>query len=688
MTGVVEQRAAAAIVRVLLVEDSDGDARLVELMLADVFGTNIEVLRAHTLGDALAYLEGAVQDCVILDLGLADANGLEAMLAIRDRLPEMAVVVLTGQGDVEMGMRAVAIGAQDYLAKDSLVGETLGRSIRYAVARKRAADALRRSNQALADAQHVAHLGSWEVDLTDSRMAWSAELSRLYGALPRDEHDLGDLMIGVHPDDAAALQEQLSETIEGRADFDIDHRVVLADTTRWLRSQGQVERNSAGVAIRAHGTAQDITDRKMAEEALAHQALHDPLTGLPNRVLLLDRLGHALSRMARSPETLGLLFVDIDRFKVVNDSLGHVAGDHMLLAVTRRLLDTLRRSDTLARFGGDEFVVLCEAVTSAAEILGIAHRIGQAMEGPLSYGSGDLVVTVSIGVAITNSPFVLAESLLRDADAAMYRAKQNGRAQTVIFSDAMRAEANDRLETEVALRRSLAEGDFRVLYQPVVHLATGAVIGHEALVRWQHPERGLLTPDQFIPISEETGLITKLGAWVLAEACREAQRFQDRHPEAELTMAVNLSAYQIAQPELTANVRLALLASGLRPDRLILEITESSLMSNGVSVTTVLHDLKALGVQLAIDDFGTGYSSLSYLKQFPVDQLKIDRTFVSGLGRDPKDLAIVAAIVALAAGLQLEVVAEGVETELQQRELLGLGCAIGQGYHFGRPAFL
>ncbi len=434
------------------------------------------------------------------------------------------------------------------------------------------------------------------------------------------------------------------------------------------------------------GTAQDVTQQVAAEEALAHQALHDPLTGLPNRVLLLDRLSQALVRLERSPSAVGLLFVDIDRFKVVNDSLGHPAGDQVLLAMADRLRGCLRLGDTLARFGGDEFVILCEGLAGEVDALGMAHWIGEAMAQPLTCDAGTLVVTVSTGIALATSPLVSAESLLRDADAAMYRAKENGRDRPAVFASSMRAKAIGRLSTEVSLRRAIAEGELEVHYQPVIDLPTGHIDGAEALVRWRHPDHGLILPDRFIPIAEETGLIIPLGAWVLREALSQVGRWQRCDERGDpMEIAVNLSACQIAQPDLVELVAEALQDSGVPPHTLQLEITESVLMKDAPAAVKILQALKVLGVQVSVDDFGTGYSSLSYLKRLPVDILKIDRSFVDGLGKDPDDSAIAKAICSLAEALNVTTSAEGVETARQVETLLGLGCSRAQGYYFSRP---
>jgi diguanylate cyclase (GGDEF)-like protein len=422
------------------------------------------------------------------------------------------------------------------------------------------------------------------------------------------------------------------------------------------------------------------------EEELNHQALHDPLTGLPNRVLLVDRLALGLARLHRRPGTLAVLFVDVDQFKVINDSLGHDQGDRLLILMAERLRSAVRPGDTVARFGGDEFVVLCEDLAGQNEAIAIGERIREQAATPLLLDGRDYFVTVSTGIALTDSPDMPAADLLRDADSAMYQAKQTGRARSAVFAQSMRTRAVRRLDTELALRQAIAEGQLRVHYQPIVNLTTGRIDGVEALVRWEHPTNGMIMPDEFIPIAEETGLIVPLGEWVLGQSCRQTQAWRTEHPQlSRLGVSVNLSGRQIAQSDLITVVANVLSDTGLPPDRLVLEITESVLMADAEAAITVLRGLKSLGVRLSVDDFGTGYSSLSYLKKFPVDILKIDRSFIDGLGVEDDDSAIVQATINLAHSLGLTTVAEGTETPAQVRALTDLGCDKAQGYLFSRP---
>ena len=434
----------------------------------------------------------------------------------------------------------------------------------------------------------------------------------------------------------------------------------------------------------------DITQRKQAEEQLAYQATHDSLTGLPNRALFHDRLQQVLTRTTRqggSDDLVAVLFFDLDRFKVINDSLGHEAGDEVLRTVAQRLLEIVRPSDTVARFGGDEFAMLCDGLTGPRDAARIAERILGCLAPPMENPHGEQAVSASIGIAIADHPLSDANSLLRDADAAMYLAKRRGKGRFELFDAQLRQQATDRLEIENGLRRAIDQNEFCLVYQPIVATATRTIMGVEALVRWRHPTRGLLAPDQFIPVAEETGLIVPLGAWVVQEACRQAARWHDNTGETpRLQMSVNVSARQLADPDIKCTIREALEAEGLEPERLQLEITETELMTDPRTSVSALEDLGGLGVCFAVDDFGTGYSSLSRLREFPVNALKIDRSFIDGLGRESADYAIVDAVIGLARSYGITAVAEGVEVHEQEATLSELGCDYAQGYLYSRPA--
>ena len=430
-------------------------------------------------------------------------------------------------------------------------------------------------------------------------------------------------------------------------------------------------------------------ERKASEEQLEFQAHHDPLTGLPNRALFLEFLTLALARARRKRNGTAVLFLDLDEFKNYNDSLGHDHGDELLVAVGRRLKGVLRPGDTLARFGGDEFTVLCEDLggpDAKQHAIDVAERLLVALKTPFLPAGEERFLSASVGIALASGSREQPEDLLRDADAAMYRAKERGKARWELFDERMRARARERLETESALHRALERNEFRLFYQPIVSLAEARYVGVEALVRWQHPERGLVAPQDFVTLAEETGLVIPLGAWVLADVCRQYGEWRrDARVDPNLTVSVNLSAKQISHPGIVETVEETLARSTLPAANLCLEITESVLLDDTGPALKTLRELKDLGVMLSMDDFGTGYSSLGYLKRFPIDAVKVDRSFVDGLGSDAEDSAIVAGVVSLGRALALTVVGEGVETEGQLTALVELGCDQAQGFFFSPP---
>ena len=431
--------------------------------------------------------------------------------------------------------------------------------------------------------------------------------------------------------------------------------------------------------------ALDVTERKVLEEQLRHQAFHDSLTNLANRELFSDRLTHALARRGRTDDSLAVIFLDVDDFKTVNDSLGHSAGDELLTTVALRLLQAVRPADTVARFGGDEFAVLLEDIPGRATAVDLAARICKSLQVPTTVQGQSIVMRASAGVALGGST-ESAETLLGNADVAMYLAKKQDKGGFRLFEPSMRAAILDRLQLEADMRRTIEADEFRIHYQPTVDLTTGQIMGVEALVRWEHPQRGLVPPLHFIPTAEDTGLIVPIGRWVLRQACAQARRWQEQYPDrASLGVSVNLSPRQLRDPGLTDDVAAALRDSGLDPGCLTLEITESVLVTDAEAGKAALVRLKELGVRLAIDDFGTGYSSLSYLQHFPIDVLKIDKSFVDTIGTGLESSALVNAIVHMGASMQLETVAEGIELPGQVGQLRDMACQLGQGFYFARP---
>jgi diguanylate cyclase (GGDEF)-like protein/PAS domain S-box-containing protein len=438
----------------------------------------------------------------------------------------------------------------------------------------------------------------------------------------------------------------------------------------------------AGIVI----NYRDITDRQALEEQLVHQAFHDPLTGLANRALFADRVAHAVERRRRDRRPLIVVFADLDDFKTINDSLGHEAGDTVLVEIAQRFVEAIRPGDTVARLGGDEFAVLLEDVTDRHDGEQVAQRLIAATGRSIEVGGSDVVVGVSIGIAVGQDQGVDADALLRDADVAMYNAKRRNRGGFALFEPTMHAAAVARLELEADLRRALDHGEFVVFYQPIVELGDGRITGFEALVRWERPGRGLVTPDAFIPLAEATGLIVPMGRWVLREACRQAAIWSAaRGTASPLSMSVNLSVREIQDPGLVDHVATVLRETGIGPATLVLEITESSMVEDADETLVTLHALRALGVRLAIDDFGTGYSSLSYLQRLPIDVLKLDRSLVTISEAGQRDAALVDVVVRLGRELGLQTIVEGVEEPQQRSRLVALGCELGQGFLFARP---
>jgi diguanylate cyclase (GGDEF)-like protein/PAS domain S-box-containing protein len=534
-----------------------------------------------------------------------------------------------------------------------------------------------------------APIGMVLVDLERARVGALLQVNRAFEDMTgRDTRALTstDLVSLTHPEDRLAMTSMLRDLAGGaEAATQSERRFVRPDGEPvWVSVGASPVLDDNGLPLYAVFHVEDVTSRKEAEAKLTEMALHDPLTGLPNRLLLLDRLQRSLARARRRHSQVALLFCDLDRFKVINDSLGHDTGDALLVALARRISHTLRDHDTAARLGGDEFVVVCEDVCES-EAVAVAQRMQEILADPCQVGDDEVVVTTSIGIVMSTG-FASPYALLRDADAAMYRAKDGGGGRIEIFDDVLAGQAISRLRTESGLRRALDQGELRVHYQPIVNLGSGAIEGFEALVRWEDPERGLVPPDQFLDVAEETGLIVPIGAWVLEESCRQLADWRRRFPRANWSMAVNLSARQVARSGLANIVAGALRSSGVDPSALCLELTETVLIEAGTSGLAMLRSLKDLGVHLGIDDFGTGYSSLSYLRRFPVDVVKVDRSFVAGLGDEGEDDAIVSAVVGLTQRLGLRAVAEGVETEEQAARLRSMRCDLAQGFLFARPA--
>jgi diguanylate cyclase (GGDEF)-like protein/PAS domain S-box-containing protein len=496
-----------------------------------------------------------------------------------------------------------------------------------------------------------------------------------------------DFFTSEHAQQALSDEQEIIRT--GEPLVNVEEKETLPDGKyRWVSTTKLPWRDRKGAIVGTFGISRDISDRKKAEEQLQHQAFYDPLTDLPNRALFLDRLQHLFQRARRSlgSPQFAVLYLDLDRFKTINDSLGHQVGDELLVATARRLERCIRPGDTLARLGGDEFTVLLDDVRSEADATGVAERIHQEVAAPLQMQGAEVFTSVSVGIALSSAGYQSPEDMLRDADTAMYRAKAGGRAGHQVFDGDMHRRAVSSLKLETELRRALERQEIVPYYQPLVDFDTGAVFGFEALARWRHPTSGMLMPDLFIPVAEETGLVVEIGAWMLAEACRQMREWQQSYPDwSTLGISVNVSGRQLAQGGIAADVERVLAATGLDPACLTLEITESALVHSLSAGAGVIQRLHEMSIGLHLDDFGTGYSSLSYLHTFPVQALKVDRSFVNRMNQASQQSAIVKAIVSLAHDLGMEVIAEGVETRAQLDALRALRCRRGQGFLFSKP---
>jgi diguanylate cyclase (GGDEF)-like protein/PAS domain S-box-containing protein len=543
------------------------------------------------------------------------------------------------------------------------------------------------SNRRYALAAQGAHDGLWDWDLAAGTVYYSPRWKEIVGcADPEVGTDPEEWLGRIHPDDRPHVEAELFRAGEPSGSLmQVEHRVAHRDGGwRWVLARGVRVVDRTGAVARMAGSQSDVSERKRFEEQLLHDALHDSLTGLPNRGLFMDRLERAIAYARRRPShRFAVIFLDLDRFKVVNDRVGHVAADTVLVALARRLEGCIRAGDSVARLGGDEFALLVQDVDDPAVV---AQRILQQLERPFEAAGQQLLVSASMGIAISSTGFSRPEDALRDADAAMYRAKARGRAGYEIADAELHARSLQQLEMESQLREAVEGGELRLHFQPVVVMETRELVGFEALVRWQHPVHGLRPPDDFIPMAEQTGIIMTVGRWALREGCRQMQEWRAAYPAAEaLWLSVNLSSRQFLHPRLVQEILDALAETGFPPERLRLEITESVIMDDAAAVGLILHRLRDSGIRVAIDDFGTGYSSLSYLHRLPLDTLKIDRSFVHRMHADPTLEAVIQTVISLSGSLRLDTVAEGVETDEESAALQRMGCRIGQGFLFSHP---
>lgn len=550
---------------------------------------------------------------------------------------------------------------------------------------------LRKSETRYVLAAQGANDGLWDWDLVNGDIYYSPRWLEIMGISAEENiAPSKELWLdSIHPNDYAEVIRDFSSHLQGKTEhFENEHRIlhILGDY-RWVLIRGLATRDENGNALRIAGSMTDITERKTFEEKLAHDALHDSLTGLPNRKRLMSRLTRSLERLRRAPDSpFAVYFVDLDRFKIINDTLGHQAGDDMLLKITERLELSVRPSDMVARLGGDEFVIVIDEVNTEEQLISIADRILKQMSAPMTIAGQEVYTGASIGIVLGAPDYQRADDLLRDADLAMYRAKAKGKGRYEIYDATIHSGTLSLLQLEIDLRRAIENNEFVLNYQPVFSMNSEKVVGFEALIRWNHPIRGVVPPSDFIPIAEETGLILPIGRWVLREACRQLHRWQEQSPEsASLVMNVNLSSRELDQKDLIPQIKKVLKETKLDPNCLKLEITESVIMKNAEEAVKTVKKLREMGVRVSIDDFGTGYSSLSYLHRFPIDTLKVDRSFINRIGAQGEHSEIIQTIIKLAANLGMDVVAEGVESEEQLNFLKDMNCEFGQGYYYSKP---
>ncbi|MDH3212979.1 MAG: EAL domain-containing protein [Myxococcales bacterium] len=661
--------------------------------------SGFEVVEAEDGEECVRSFRESGPDLVLLDVEMPKVDGFTACEEIRqsERGAQTPVLMMTGRNDLDSIRRAYEAGATDFSAKP-VNWTIIGQRVRYMLRMNEVLDDLRRSQERLARAQRIARLGNWELDLAAQRFTASEELCRLYGLGPSEgELSLEVLLDRVHVDDRGPVRNAVERCASEGTAFSVDHRVNLpGGRLRNLHLQADAIPDEAGRPIALSGTAQDITDRKRAEEEIRFLAYHDGLTRLANRRLFSERLRFALAHARRHRETVAVLFLDLDHFKRINDTLGHTVGDLFLQRVADRLKNCVRESDcvsrvvedsvgaTVSRFGGDEFMVALSSIQNSDELGQVAQRILDAMARPFELDGNDVVITASIGIAVAPEDGEDVDSLIRNADAAMFEAKNQSRGTYKFYELAMNEVPHENLQLESDLRKALDRSELLLHYQPKVELAGGRVVGFEALARWQHPKLGMIPPDTFVPVAEQAGLIVPLGEFVLRSACSQVREWREMGLP-PLRISVNLSAHQFRTEELVETVTRVLRETPVSPRCLDVEITESAMMQNQKVTVSVLQKLKGIGITVSLDDFGTGYSSLSYLKGFPVDTVKIDRSFVRDLMTDPDDAAITAAIISMAKTLNLRVTAEGVETEEQLAFLRAHGCDEMQGYLFSPP---
>lgn len=665
--------------KVLLVEENAGDTPLIRQMLAHVRGTPLALVCADGLLAGLEHLSAGGHDVVLLDFFRPDSHGPDALAQLRAQAPHVPIVVLTDREDEAVAVKAAREGAEDCLVKGQMNSTLLVRAIRYAIERKRAEEAVQAAKEYAENLINSSLDMIISVDTNRRIVEFNRAAEQVFGYSKAEVLGQSIDLLYADPSDGRQLHKN---SVHGGFTGEVTNKKKNGQIfTSYVSAT--VMHDTKGRAVGVMGISRDITERKRVEETIIHQAYHDPLTNLANRRLFMDRLAQALTRAPWHNRRVAVLFLDLDHFKGINDALGHSVGDQLLQAVAERLMACVRVGDTVARLGGDEFAIALVDIARTSDVPKLAQKIIHTLSKPYALEGREFFTTASIGISICPDDAQDPESLVKNADIAMYRAKKHGRNNYQHYSPDMNAQAFERLAIETSLRHALERDEFFLEYQPQIDIETSRIIGYEALVRWRHPDLGMMSPGTFIPLAEESGLIVPIGEWVLRTACAQNKAWQaDGLPP--IRVAVNVSPRQMRHDDLLQVVERALTETGLDPTYLELELTES-IMQDSDEAIQLLSQLQSMGVQIAIDDFGTGYSSLNHLKRYPINKLKVDQSFVRDIGHDPHDRAIVKAIIALAQSLNMRAVAEGVETEVQMAYLRSLKCDEAQGYLLGRP---
>jgi len=691
--------------KVLVIEDDPNYFILVNERLSQNKNPTFELIRSKHMQSGLERLGSGDIDVVLLDLMLPDSEGLSSFLSVHKAFPTVPIIILTAVDDDDLAAQAISWGAQDYLTKGSFDRELLVKCICYAISRNKSQAQLQkyyqeneRSKRTLQDRDErfrslVSNIPGavYRYTLLPSKewqMDFVSDVIKEITGLPADEfmgRDMSVFLEKVLPQDLPLLQDAFEKAVREGAMFSVDYRVRhLSGDFRWVHDHGRAVRDSEGKVIHVDGVIADTTERTKEKERFNQLVYYDALTNLPNRELFVDRLDQAIQQARRKKESGAVLVLDLDHFKRINDTLGHPIGDQLIKAVSVRLLKVLFDSDTVTRISGGSFIILLPRVAKTEDAENVANKLLTAFKAPFLINEHELFTSCSIGIALFPGDGETSDILIKNADAAMHISKERGKDRFQLFSSSIANNSFERLVLENSLRRAMERKEFCLYYQPQLDLRTGKTIGAEALIRWRHPDLGFIPPMEFIPIAEETGLIHPIGEWVLQTACKQ-KKIWDEQGFNSFRVSVNLSARQFHYANLVDMVGDTIRKSGIDPKCLDLELTESTIMDRLEETTLTLRRLKNMGAHISIDDFGTGYSSLMYLKTFPIDTIKIDKSFVDHVVTDADDQAITHAIISMAHSLKLDVVAEGVETREQLDLLRSQNCDIIQGYLFSKP---